>query len=295
MAFRALDHSSRLTDPDGFAKAAKAAGFAAVLRYLPLSPGTLQNDNVGRLTAEEVAAYHAAGLGIGIVWETTQYRPIMGAAGGSVDGFQARTAANGLGFPPDHPIFGAVDFAPTPGQLPLVTAYLQTAGFEPYANGPTLTHLQAAHSWMHNWGGSDFPDPHIHQQGGQITVAGISCDLNDCYHDDCIWWPPGTQPQPVPQPLGEEDGVLCFTDATGHKRCEPDGSVYAFDPHGNPGGRYLGGLNTHPDWKAGQGQANGPPFIFGPTPEGGYVITTKDVGGQFHPYVFPPDGSLAHG
>jgi hypothetical protein len=198
MNFRALDHSSHLVDPAGFAKAAKAAGFDAVLRYLPLPPGALQHDNVGRLTAEEVLAYHAAGLGIGIVWETTQYRPIMGAAGGSVDGFQARTAANALGFPPDHPIFGSVDFPPTPGQLPLVAAYLQTAGFEPYANGPTLTHLQARHSWMHNWGGSNFPDPHIHQQGGQVTIAGVACDLNDCYHNDCIWWPAGSPYNPQP-------------------------------------------------------------------------------------------------
>jgi hypothetical protein len=294
MTFRALDHSSRLADPAGFAKAAKAAGFAAVLRYLPLPPGTLQSDNVGRLTAEEVAAYHAAGLGIGIVWETTQYRPIMGAAGGSVDGFQARAAANALGFPPKHPIFGAVDFPPTPGQLPLVTAYLQTAGFEPYANGPTLTHLQARHSWMHNWGGSDFADPHIHQQGGQVTIAGVACDLNDCYHDDCIWWPPNPQPVPQPSQPVEEDDMLGFTNDKGTFRCDSSGAVYTFDSHGAAvdGGRYLGGLNSHPDWHAGAGQPNGPPFAFGPTPEGGYFITTRDAQGGFHPYVFPPDGSL---
>ena len=98
-------------------------------------------------------------------------------------------------------------------------------------------------------------------------------------------------PQPVAH--GEEDDVLSFTDATGHYRCEADGAVYAFKPDGSPGGRYLGGLNNHPQWQAGAGTANGPPFIFGPTPQGGYVITTRDAGGQFHPYVFPPDGSLA--
>lgn len=99
-------------------------------------------------------------------------------------------------------------------------------------------------------------------------------------------------PQPVPQPSTEEDDMLCFTDATGHYRCDPDGAVYAFTPRGAPGGRYLGGLNIHPAWQAGQGLPNGPPFIFGPTPEGGYVITTRDAQGGFHPYVFPPDGSL---
>jgi N-acetylmuramoyl-L-alanine amidase len=100
-------------------------------------------------------------------------------------------------------------------------------------------------------------------------------------------------PQPVPQPPTEEDDMLTFTDSTGHYRCGPDGAVYAFTLRGAPGGRYLGGLNIHPSWQAGAGLANGAPFIFGPTPEGGYVITTRDDAGNFHPYVFPPDGSLA--
>jgi len=206
MNFRALDHSSRLADPTGFAQAAKAAGFSAVLRYLPIPAGTLVNDSVGRLTAEEVAAYHAAGLGVGLVWETLQYRPLRGAPAGLVDGPAARAAANALGFPPNHTIFGAVDFPPTPEQMPVVAAYLGAAGFEPYANGPTLTRLSTTgflHFWMHNWGGHDFGDPHIHQQGGQVAIAGVACDLNDGYHEGCIWWPPGANPQPVPHPLPE--------------------------------------------------------------------------------------------
>lgn len=230
MAIRGLDHSSRLADPAGFARAAKAAGFSFVMRYLPIPAGTLQSDAVGRLTKGEVDALHAAGLGVGIVWETTQYRPIMGAGAGVTDGLQARTAADALGFPPGFPIFGAVDFPPTPAQLPLVTAYLQAARFEPYANGPTCAHLQQAgwsHFWMHNWGGHDFADPHIHQQGGQVVVAGVSCDLNDGYHADCIWWPPATTPQPAPHLLPEpvhfeEDNVTKLS-----------ASVPALDDQGN--------------------------------------------------------------
>lgn len=131
---------------------------------------------------------------------------------------------------------------------------------------------------------------------GKVDGVSGSCDVS-------MWL--GTQAeldayvlksQPLPQPAPsqfEEDDMLCFTDATGIYRCDPDGAVYAFDTHGNPGGRYLGGLNIHPSWQAGKGQPNGAPFIFGPTPEGGYVITTRDAGGGFHPYAFPPDGSLA--
>lgn len=190
---KALDHSSTLRDPVGFAREAKRLGFGAVLRYLPIPAGTLNRDAVGRLNKGEVAAYHAAGLGIGVVWETTQMRPLDGSAAGLVDGPAARAAANALGFPSNHAIFGAVDFDPAPSQWPTIAGYLGAAGFEPYANGPTLAHLAGIgflHFWMHNWGGADFRGPHIHQQGGQIVVAGISCDLNDVYNDDCLWWPP---------------------------------------------------------------------------------------------------------
>lgn len=297
MSIKALDHSSRLPDAAGFARAAKAAGYAAVLRYLPLPPGALASDVVGRLTSFEVVAYHAAGLGVGVVWETTAERALSGQAGGLVDGPAARAAANALGFPADHVIFGAVDFDPTVDQYATIAAYLGAAQFEPYANGPLCSYLSVlgfTHSWMHNWGGAGYSDPHIHQQGGQVVIAGVECDLNDVYYSDCIWWPPTqVHVQSVGQPSSEEDNVLSFTDATGHYRCDPDGAVYAFDLHGEPGGRYLGGLNIHPSWQAGRGQPNGAPFIFGPTPEGGYVITTRDAGGTFHPYVFPPDGSLA--
>lgn len=190
---KALDHSSALRDPVGFAQAAKQMGFSAVLRYLPIPAGTLNRDAVGRLNRGEVAAYHSAGLGIGIIWETTQMRPLDGSTAGLVDGPAARSAANALGFPPNHTIFGAVDFDPPQSQWPTIAGYLGAAGFEPYANGPLLSHLANIgflHYWMHNWGGSNFSNPHIHQQGGQITIAGISCDLNDVYHDDCLWWPP---------------------------------------------------------------------------------------------------------
>jgi hypothetical protein len=94
----------------------------------------------------------------------------------------------------------------------------------------------------------------------------------------------------------QEDAMLGFTNTRGTFRCDYSGAIYTFDDHGNAvdGGRYLGGLNNHPEWNAGGGASNGPPFAFGPTPEGGYFITTRDLGGSFHSYVFPPDGSLAH-
>ena len=211
MSIKALDHSTRLADPVGFAQAAKAAGYSAVLRYLPLPAGTLAADRVGRLTSFEVVAYHSAGLGVGIIWETTAERALGGQTAGLVDGAAARAAAGALGFPADHVIFGAVDFDPTVDQYATIAAYLGAGQFEPYANGPLCSYLSVlgfTHSWMHNWGGAGYSDPHIHQQGGQVTVAGVICDLNDVYYTDCIWWPPAAQPVPVPQSVHfEEDNM----------------------------------------------------------------------------------------
>jgi hypothetical protein len=208
MSIRALDHSTNPPDPLGFARAALDAGYGAVLRYLPLPPGTLTDDVVGRLTRAEVDAYHAAGLGVGIIWETTQYRALMGLAAGVSDGIAARSAANALGFPPYHPIFGAVDFNPIPPNYPAIADYLRGGNFAPYANGPLLSFLNPAHSWMHNWGGSGYPLPHIHQQGGQVTIGGVNCDQNDVYQEDCIWFPPN--PQPAVEPKG---GPNVYVDA----------------------------------------------------------------------------------
>jgi Domain of unknown function (DUF1906) len=297
-----LDYSSSLSDPQSFAQAAKAAGYAYVMRYLAPLP------NAKVLTAVELTVLHAAGLGVGLVSEKGYGKGALGgAAAGVIDGPEARVQATGLGFPPDFPIFGAVDFDPTPDQYPTIAAYLGAGGFEPYGNGAVCTYMLAhgfSHFWLMDWGGHNFADPHLHQHGGQVTVAGISCDLNEAFYDDCIWWPPShVHIQSAPavtaaQPQGGEDDMQ-FSDDRGTFVCDASGAVYTLDASGNPadGGRYLGGLNSHPQWGAGTGTANGPPFAFGPTPADtqgrkGYFITTRDPQGHFHPYVFPGDGSL---
>ncbi len=80
--------------------------------------------------------------------------------------------------------------------------------------------------------------------------------------------------------------------------CDRSGAVFNFNPDGTLGGHYLGGLNSHPEWNAGDGRANGPVVAFEPFDDGNavlsaYVIITRDAGGVFHPYQFPSSGALA--
>jgi glycoside hydrolase-like protein len=100
----------------------------------------------------------------------------------------------------------------------------------------------------------------------------------------------------------EEDVEMfsCTDPKSGWKvLCDRTGAVFNFNADGTPGGRYLGALNNHPDFHAGDGQANGPVVAISTWDDGnpglsGYVIITRDAAGTFHNYNFPSDGRLAH-
>src|SRR5258708_17845371 len=80
-----------------------AAGKTFVMRYL-------SNDAGKNLDAAERDDLHAHGLGIGLVWESTQYRPLDGRGAGQSDAQTALNEARALGFPDDRPIYAAIDF-----------------------------------------------------------------------------------------------------------------------------------------------------------------------------------------
>ena len=82
----------------------KAAGYGAVMRYLA------RKIDAKLLQSGEAEELHAAGIGIGLVWETTAARAGEGAAAGLADANDAEALADRLGVPDATPIFYAVDF-----------------------------------------------------------------------------------------------------------------------------------------------------------------------------------------
>lgn len=96
--------------------ALKNAGYSFVLGYI-------SNDPSKDLSAGQIAAYHSAGLKVGLVFETTAGRVLSGSAGGKADGSQAHVAANARGYAANAPIFYAVDFDATTSQYATIDAY----------------------------------------------------------------------------------------------------------------------------------------------------------------------------
>jgi hypothetical protein len=79
--------------------------------------GYVSHDPSKNLTKAECQAYLDAGIGVGLVWETTTNRALSGAPGGHADGIDARQQARDLGFPDEKPIGFAVDFQASAQQL----------------------------------------------------------------------------------------------------------------------------------------------------------------------------------
>ena len=107
--------------------AVKQCGYSFVIGYL--SGGGSKD-----LTAAQIAAYRAAGLMVGLVWETTANRVTGGAAAGAADGAAAEAEADRVGYPRDAVIFFAVDFDAQPSDFSTIAAY--AAAFNQATNRP---------------------------------------------------------------------------------------------------------------------------------------------------------------
>jgi hypothetical protein len=226
--------------------AIKAAGFEFVLRYL----APLPNSKV--ITKDEIQRYIDNDIGIGLVWEADQYRPLKGASIGLADGIEARRQARALNFPDNIPLFGAVDFNPNASQYPAIHDYLARGYFEPYSNAYVMRYLNPAHSWLMDWDGVSnadahlalWPTAHLHQHGGQVTINNVQCDVNDCFSPDCLWFPNRGKSMPIAPQFSPPLSIVAWTLFT-HSiygyciaAAGKDGAVFCDPPNA-----YFGGAN----------------------------------------------------
>lgn len=193
------------------AAAVKAAGYIGAVRYL-CYPG----DGIKQLRAGELAALHAQGLAVGVVWETTADRAGQGYNAGQSDAAEANRQADALGFPADRPIYYAVDFD---GRWENVKPYFDGAR----ANGGRPVGIYGSYgvveacdvgwvwqcaAWSGNGNGTAgnidgrrlSAKARLFQRVGY--VLGQTCDVNDVLADDWGGWHPD---HPTPQP--EDDDV----------------------------------------------------------------------------------------
>jgi hypothetical protein len=181
----------------------KNLGFVGIMRYLSYEPGK-------NLSAGERDSFHNAGLGIGLVWESTANRPIYGASAGAADGAVANQQANALGLPLDRPIYFAMDTDYRRADFPVIAAYFRAAK-ERIGGRPIGAYIGAdfidwakpagvidygwiagAFSWSHEFwkGGGTLPyTPHANLiQLPQLILNG-TVDENHTLKDDYGQWP----------------------------------------------------------------------------------------------------------
>ena len=192
MTLEGVDFSD--SRPGGAALA--AAGKQFCVRYVPYGGYTKG------LTAAEVTDYHANGIAICLVWESTSGRLVTGGfAGGAADATVAKAAAASLGFPTDRPIYFACDRQVYATDFPAIDAYMKGVasilGLDRtgiYGQASLCTHLRGAGlaSWYWQtlaWSaGVVLSWIHLYQRLNSQTINGAAVDYDTAYQADYGQW-----------------------------------------------------------------------------------------------------------
>jgi hypothetical protein len=87
--------------------------------------GRLSPDQAKNVDATGLTTCRAAGIALGLFWESTPGRALQGTAAGEADGHAADQLADAIGYLRTAPIFFAVDVGITSSNAPAVQAYAQ--------------------------------------------------------------------------------------------------------------------------------------------------------------------------
>jgi hypothetical protein len=182
----------------------RAAGVTFIMRYF-------SNDPTKDLSASELAAANAAGLPVGVVWETTADRMLGGSSAGWDDAHAADGMAMALGMR-GIPIYFACDFDATEADQVLINSYLDGAssvigrdrvgiygGYWPVSRA--LDADRARWAWQtYAWSGGQWDArAQLRQVQNDVTVCGVSSDWDEAHAKDYGQWPrPGGDPVTTP-------------------------------------------------------------------------------------------------
>ncbi len=212
-----------------------------------------------------VAALHAAGKGVGFVFEDAAGRWRGGNAAGRADGLFANTWADAHGVPAGLPLYAAVDQdVVTAADFATALAYIQGFGSvkrsgRGYGEYDLIERLAAAgidHGWQAcAWSGSRISShAAVYQRLTHTapTVPGsydedIVLDLADAG----LWFVPSTDqpsPQPIPQSIGEIDMRVVIDVSTGREYLTGVGVAF-----------WLSSKAAVDDWLVATGQAQAGP------------------------------------
>jgi len=231
-----LDYASTITDPSTLERMV-SAGVKAVVRYISVSP-TGPSD----IQPAEVAALHAAGLGILVVFEEAKNSALAGRLAGVGHGNAARNNLLRLGYPGDIPVIvNAQDTGLVPSQYRYVADYV--AGFMDavrwggglivYGGTSVCEYIIAQipsvlgiwKAGADGWSGHDDSHVIVEQHFGyvhpSVQTLGLTVDDNTARHPLKVWSKPmglrtvqGTGP------------TIYIVGADGYKSPSPPGDVF---------------------------------------------------------------------
>lgn len=195
------------------AAALRAAGVTTVMRYVS-TPGNSKN-----ISKSEYADLTAAGIAVGLVYETTADWALGGRAAGIAAAKAAREQASAVGYPAWHRIWYAMDFDAAASQLATILAALDGAAaaegnaayVAAYGDYDVCTAAAAAGyraPWQTDaWSSGRWCSAAVLQQTGTQTVCGgVQVDENKLIGQLFLL------PAPTPVPQLEEDEMAQSVD-----------------------------------------------------------------------------------
>jgi len=196
---KGIDYASARPDLDEV----KSGGFAFVARYVCALVGTKI------ITKVEADAIKAHGLGLVLVYEQYEKRPLEGRSAGSSDAIVALAQSIAAGFPKDRPIYFAVDFDARPADQPAIDEYLRGAaevlglarvGVYGGINLIDRCFASKTASWFWQTGAWSYGKESTHAHFVQMTalngsiVGGVKVDVNETRQTD---WGAAFMPAPT--------------------------------------------------------------------------------------------------